>query len=276
MHRHHFTVDVEEYFHVAAFAPWIAPAEWDQWPSRLAASVATLLRLLADHHARATFFVLGWAAERHPRVVRDIAAAGHEIASHGWDHVRVTCQTPAAFRNSVRRTRTLLEDLVGAPVVGFRAPSFSIVPGREWALDVLLEEGYRYDSSLFPVRRPGYGYPNGHRDPHWIERPAGRLRELPPATARWGGVTVPAGGGGYFRMLPYQLFRATLLEHERRGVPATFYIHPWEIDPEQPRVAVPLLTRLRHYTGLAKTERRLRRLLAEFRFGAIADTAVPA
>jgi len=272
MQRHHFTIDVEEYFHVAAFAPWVLAADWGRWPSRVARSVARLLTLLAEHQARATFFVLGWVAQQHPEVVRDIAADGHEIASHGWDHARVTTQTPAAFRASVRRTKQFLEALTGTPVLGFRAPSFSIVPGREWALDVLIEEGYRYDSSLFPIRRPGYGYPNGRREPHWISRSVGRLMEVPPATARWGGFTVPAGGGAYFRVFPYALFRAAFRDHERRGIPATFYIHPWEIDPGQPRLAVPLLTRLRHYTGLNRTEARLGRLLSEFRFGTIAES----
>jgi len=163
---------------VAAFAPWVLPADWSRWPSRVARSVDRLLALLADHQARATFFVLGWLAQRHPEVVRDIAAAGHEIASHGWDHARVTGQTPVAFRTSVRRTKQLLEALTGSPVLGFRAPSFSIIPGQEWALDVLIEEGYRYDSSLFPVRRRGYGYPNGRREPHWIDRAGGRLLEV--------------------------------------------------------------------------------------------------
>jgi polysaccharide deacetylase family protein (PEP-CTERM system associated) len=203
-------------------------------------------------------------------MVRAIAAAGHEVASHGWDHRRVTELDPASFRDSVRRTRALLEDLSGTPVVGFRAPSYSIVAGREWALDVLAEEGYRYDSSLFPVRRPGYGYRGGARDPHLLERPAGTLVEIPPLTLRVLGVNLPAGGGAYFRLLPYALVRAALRSAERRGVPGTFYIHPWEIDPGQPSFAVPAATRLRHYGGLSRTWSRLERLLAEFRFTAIA------
>ena len=231
-----------------------------------------LLDLLARHHARATFFVLGWLAERHPTIVKSIAAAGHEIGSHGWDHRRVTEQTPAEFRESVRDTRQLLENLAGTPVSGFRAPSFSIVPGREWALDVLIEEGYGYDSSLFPVRRTGYGYPGGGRDPYWVDRPAGRLLEIPPAVlGRWG-MAIPAGGGAYFRVLPYLLTRTALRDCERRGVPGTFYIHPWELDPDQPRIAAPLVTRLRHYTGLGRMPDRLARLLREFRFTAARDT----
>ena len=272
MIKHHFTVDVEEYFHVSAFEPRVQRSDWDHFESRVTVSVSRLLELLARHDARATFFVLGWVAQRHPEVVRQIARAGHEVASHGWDHARVTEQSPLAFRDSVRRTKHALEQLIGAPVLGYRAPSFSIVPGREWALDVLIEEGYRYDSSLFPVRRPGYGYANGRPDPHWLERPAGRLAELPPTTLRRCGVTLPAGGGAYFRLLPYAVARTAFRDCERRGTPGTFYIHPWEIDPQQPRLDVPWLTHVRHYGGLGGTLPRLERLLAEFRFTAIAET----
>ena len=272
MIKHHFTVDVEEYFHVSAFEPRVQRSDWDHFESRVTVSVSRLLELLARHDARATFFVLGWVAQRHPEVVRQIARAGHEVASHGWDHARVTEQSPLAFRDSVRRTKHALEQLIGAPVLGYRAPSFSIVPGREWALDVLIEEGYRYDSSLFPVRRPGYGYANGRPDPHWLERPAGRLAELPPTTLRRCGVTLPAGGGAYFRLLPYAVARTAFRDCERRGTPGTFYIHPWEIDPQQPRLDVPWLTHLRHYGGLGRTLPRLERLLVEFHFTAIAET----
>lgn len=272
MSRHHFTVDVEEYFQVSAFETRVDRAHWDGFESRIADGVGVLLDLLARGGARATFFVLGWIAERHPSVVRAIADAGHEIASHGWLHRRITRQEPHEFRASARHSKRLLEDLTGTPVSGFRAPSFSIVPGREWALDILIEEGYRYDSSLFPVRRPGYGYPHADRDPHWLVRPAGRLLELPPATLRFAGVNVPAAGGAYFRLLPYRLVRHAFERAERRGAPATFYIHPWELDPDQPRIDVPLPTRLRHYGGIAGTRGRLSRLLGEFDFGAIADT----
>ncbi len=269
---HHFTVDVEEYFHASALAAVAPPSRWEGLESRVEASSATLLELLAERRARATFFVLGWVAQRRKALVRALAAAGHELASHGWDHRLVTDQAPAEFRESVRRSKALLEDLAGTPVRGFRAPSFSIVRGREWALDILLEEGYRYDSSLFPVRRRGYGYAAGAREPHWLERPAGRLYELPPATLLRAGASLPAGGGAYFRLLPYALVRAALCEHEQRGIPATFYIHPWELDPGQPRLPVSRLTRVRQYGGLARTTPRLRRLLREFRFRSIAET----
>lgn len=268
---HHFTVDVEEYFQVSAFEPFVARGEWEGIESRVGLGVERLLELLDRHGSRGTFFVLGWVAQRNPELVRTIERAGHEIASHGWDHERVTNQRPDDFREAVRRSKLLLEDLIGQPILGFRASSFSIVPGLEWAIDILIEEGYRYDSSLFPVRRKGYGYPKGLRDPHWLERPSGRLLEVPPATLRRLGLNLPAAGGAYFRLFPYQLVRAALLDAERRGVPGTFYIHPWEVDPDQPRLAVGSLTRVRHYGGLRRTLPRLERLLKEFTFTAVAD-----
>lgn len=269
---HHFTVDVEEYFQVSVFEGIVSRNRWSSLESRVARSVNRLLDLLARNDAGATFFVVGWLAQQHPEVVRAIASAGHEIGSHTWDHVRVTHQSPAEFRASVRRSKDVLEDISGQRVLGFRAPSFSIVPGREWALDILIEEGYRYDSSLFPIRRKNYGFPGGKRDPHWLTRTGGRLVEFPPATVRWAGVNLPAGGGGYFRFLPYELVHDALTAAEHRGVPGTFYIHPWEIDPGQPRFPVSFLTRLRHYGGLERTESRLQRLLGDFQFKPIGDT----
>jgi polysaccharide deacetylase family protein (PEP-CTERM system associated) len=272
---HHFTVDVEEYFQVSAFEQLVPKFRWSSLESRVSGSVERLLDLLARHDARATFFVVGWVAQRHPELIRTIVGAGHEIGSHTWDHVRVTHQTPDEFRASVRRSKYVLEDLSGTAVLGFRAPSFSIVPGKEWALDILIEEGYRYDSSLFPIRRPGYGFPNGKRDLHWLHRPVGRLLEVPPATVRWAGVNLPAAGGAYFRFLPYELVRDALRGSEKRGMPGTFYVHPWEIDPDQPRIPAPLLTRMRHYGGLSRTETRLERLLTEFSFKPVATTLAP-
>lgn len=269
---HHFTVDVEEYFQVSAFEPYVPRQRWETLPSRVAASVGVLLELLARHQARATFFVLGWLAERHRPLVREIAAAGHEIASHGWDHARITQITPQQFRESVRRSKLELEAVSGQPVTGFRAPSYSIVNGLEWALDILVEEGYSYDSSLFPVRRRGYGYAGGERDPHWMTRPAGRLFEVPPSTLRLAGMNLPAAGGAYFRIFPYALVAGAIKQAEARGVPATFYIHPWELDPGQPPFPVSRFTRFRHYTGLSRTQPRLERLLSQFQFTAIAET----
>ena len=267
---HYFTVDVEEHFQVLALSPWMPRAMWDTQPSRVVANTERLLDLLDAHGARGTFFTLGWVAERRPELIRTISRRGHEVASHGWDHRRVTELTSGEFRDQARRSKAVLEDLAGHACVGYRAPNYSIVKGREWALDILVEEGYGYDSSLFPIARPGYGYAGAARDPWWIATAAGPLLELPPATLRRAGVNLPASGGAYFRLFPYRLVAAALRDCERRGVPGTFYIHPWEVDPAQPRLDVPLLTRVRHYGNLATVAPRLARLLAEFRFTAIA------
>jgi polysaccharide deacetylase family protein (PEP-CTERM system associated) len=273
--RHHFTIDVEEYFQVSALEPYVARERWHTLESRVMRGMESLLDLLSLHSVHATCFVLGWIAERHPQLVRNLSECGHEVASHGWDHRRVTEQTPAEFRSSVRQSKDVLEDITGREILGFRAPSFSIVQGREWALDVLAEEGYRYDSSLFPIRRPdGYGYATAHYDAHWLERPSGLLAEFPPATLGVLGARLPAAGGAYFRLLPYQLVHAALDSSTRRGTGATFYIHPWELDPEQPRFQVPLAVRMRHYGGLRRTAPRLQRMLATYSFQTIERTLI--
>ena len=273
---HHFTADVEEHFQVAALARVVPRSRWDELESRVVPSTTALLEILDRHDAKGTFFVLGWVADRYPELVRTIAEQGHEIASHGWGHRKVTELGSDEFRSSVRRSRALLEDVSGQQVIGYRAPSFSIVPGREWALDILIEEGYRYDSSLFPIRRPGYGYPKGERDPYTIHRPAGTLREYPPTTLRVGPLQLPAAGGAYLRLLPYELVARGFRQAERRRAHGTFYIHPWDLDPDQPRFEVPLLTRIRHYGGLDRTAGRIDRLLSEHRFRTIADTEAAA
>ena len=267
---HFFTVDVEEYFQVSAFEGTVPRDAWGGIASRVHVGVDRLLELLARFGYRGTFFTLGCVAERRPEVGKAIAGAGHEVASHGWGHARVTTLTADQFRDEVRRSKALLEDLAGAPVLGYRAPSYSIVPGREWALDVLIEEGYRYDSSLFPVRRRGYGYPGAPRAPSWLQRGAGRLYEVPPATVGAAGLTLPAGGGAYFRLFPFSLVGRALRDAAAAGTPGTFYLHPWELDPDQPRLAVGRLTRVRHYGGLSGVAQKLERLLREFRFTAIA------
>jgi polysaccharide deacetylase family protein (PEP-CTERM system associated) len=270
--RHHFTVDVEEYFQVSALEPYVPRPSWESIAPRIDVGMRLLLDQMAAHGARGTFFTLGWIAERHPDIVRAIAAAGHEVASHGWGHERVPTLTPAQFRESVRTSKAALEALSGQQVLGYRAPSFSILRGGEWALDILIEEGYRYDSSLFPVRRQGYGYEGGERDPHRLTRPAGVLDEVPPATIKAGSRLLPAGGGAYLRLFPYRLIHSALDTAAQRGVPGTFYIHPWELDPGQPRLPVSLKTRIRHYGGLGRTLPCIRRLLRDFKFQPIADT----
>lgn len=270
MTEHLFSVDVEEYFQVSAFERVVDPAQWERMPSRVEANVDALLELLERFGTVGTFFTVGWVARKHPSLVRRIAAAGHEIASHSYWHRRVSALTPEQFRADVRECKAVLEDVSGQAVLGFRAPSFSILPGGEWAFDVLLDEGFRYDSSLFPIRRPGYGYPAAPTEPHVIERPGGVLLELPMATLRCLGMRLPAAGGGYLRQLPLAIIRHAFRELGRRGESGMFYVHPWEIDAEQPRLDVSWLTRLRHYGGIPRTMPRLERLLAEFRFTSVA------
>lgn len=268
---HFFTVDVEEYFQVQALESVVSRDEWLSRPSRVARSVDALLEALGRRGTRGTFFVLGWLAEHRPDVVRAIVRAGHELASHGFWHQRVTSLTSESFRADVRRAKHVLEDLTGVPVAGYRAPSFSIVPGCEWALDVLLEEGYRYDSSLFPIKRRGYGYPTARRVPHRIQRASGSIAEFPLATTSILNYPIPAAGGGYLRQFPLAVIQRAFREAEERHEPATFYIHPWEIDPDQPRLPVSSLNRIRHYRGLSGTLLRIEMLLDEFHFGAIDD-----
>jgi polysaccharide deacetylase family protein (PEP-CTERM system associated) len=266
------SVDVEDYFQVSALAD-VAPRDsWDTFESRVAANTDRLLDLFAEAGVRATFFVLGWVADRHRALVRRIASAGHEIGSHGFDHRLVYDLGHEAFRDDVGRTRRLLEDVTGHAVAGYRAPSYSITRQSLWALDVLLEEGHRYDASIFPVHHDRYGIPDAPRHPHELERSGGRLVEVPPSTVRLLGVNLPVAGGGYFRLLPYAWTRwgiARLNDIERK--PAVFYLHPWEIDPEQPRLKASWPSRVRHYRNLHKTRGRLSALCGEFRFAAIED-----
>jgi len=264
------TVDVEDYFQVSALAPHIDRASWDGRECRVERNVERLLGLFAEHDAHATFFTLGWIAERYPHLVRRVLAAGHELASHGYSHRRCTEQSRAELLADVRRAKALLEDVGGHAVLGYRAPSFSIGKDNGWAFDVLLEAGYQYTSSVYPVRHDHYGVPDAPRFPY-DARPG--LREIPITTIRVLGRNLPAGGGGYFRLLPYQLSRWALQRvNEVDARPAIFYLHPWEIDPAQPRVPeASLKTRFRHYVNLHKTESRLARLLRDFSWGRVDD-----
>jgi polysaccharide deacetylase family protein (PEP-CTERM system associated) len=270
------SIDVEDYFHVSALAS-VAPRErWTQFECRVEPNTDRLLELFERKGVTATFFVLGWVAERFPSLVGRIAAAGHEVASHGYWHQLVFDLTPAEFAEDVRRTKLLLEDQCGTAVLGYRAPSYSITRRSLWALDVLLESGYRYDASIFPIHHDRYGIPDAPRHAHALTRPHGQLAEVPPATVRLGSFNLPMSGGGYFRLLPYAWTRwgvAHINRHERR--PAVFYLHPWEIDPDQPRLPVSGLSRLRHYRNLHLTAERLERLLGDFAFGPIKDLALP-
>jgi len=262
------TIDVEDYFHVSVFDGVLPRTQWDSLESRVCANTDKLLEIFTEYEVHGTFFVLGWVAERFPDLVRRIAAGGHEIASHGYAHRLIYDQTPAAFRADVRRAKAILEDASGRRVNGYRAPSYSITPRSLWALDVLLEEGYRYDSSIFPIRHDRYGIPVSARGPYAIERSVGTLVEVPGSTTTAGPLNLPIGGGGYFRILPYWWTRwgiARVNRIEKRA--AVFYLHPWEIDPGQPRLRASRLSSFRHYRNLDATEGRLRRLLTDFRFG---------
>lgn len=261
------TVDVEDYFQVSAFDQVMPRERWESMESRVVRNTERLLELFQGAGVTATFFVLGWVAERHPALVRRIAAAGHEVASHGYGHRLVYDLTPEAFREDVRRSKSLLESICGEPVIGYRAPSFSITRQSLWALDVLTEEGFEYDSSIFPIHHDRYGIPSSPRHPYMIERGARSLIETPASTVGLGSLNVPIAGGGYFRILPYGFTRWGISRvNAREARPVIFYLHPWEVDPDQPRLPAGRLSSFRHYRNLTQTESRLRRLLADFRF----------
>ena len=263
-----FSVDVEDYFQVANLGSAISRDSWAARESRVERNTEVLLERLAERGTRGTFFVLGWIAERHPALVRRIARAGHEVASHGFSHRLIYRQPLTEFREETMRSKRLLEDLIGTPVIGYRAASFSITRQSLWALDVLIDAGFRYDSSIFPIRHDRYGIPGFSPEPALLAAPSGRtLAEFPMSAASFLGLRVPVSGGGYFRLLPYGVTRRGLRQINRvHGRPFTFYLHPWEVDPDQPRVKVGWLARFRHYTNLRGCEPRLRRLLGEFRF----------
>lgn len=267
--RNVLTIDVEEYFHVSAFEQVIGEACWSSCESRVEASVDRLLELFDSHGVKGTFFTLGWIAAHRPALVRRIAAAGHELGCHSFAHRRIYTQSRAEFAEDVRRAKRAIEDAAGRPVRGYRAPSFSIVESTLWALDVLVAEGFEYDSSIFPIRHDRYGIPSAPRGPHRRRTTGGGyIWELPLATARFLGATLPVAGGGYLRHLPPQLIHWGIRRLNRIDrLPAVVYLHPWELDPEQPRQPVGRLTTWRHYGNLDRTEERLSALLDAFEFG---------
>ena len=268
-----FSVDVEDYFQVAAFEGTVPRATWDRLEPRVERNTRRLLELCDRHQVKGTFFVLGWVAERWPQLVRDIRDAGHELGTHGQDHRRVTTLTPHEFRADVRRSKQTIEDAAGVEVIGYRAPSYSIVRETLWAVDVLAEEGFRYDSSIFPIRHDRYGIPDFPRFPRPLRGHDGTaLHEVPISTVRLGGMNLPFVGGGYLRHFPFSFIRWGM--ERLNGFekwPAILYIHPWEIDPEQPRQPVRWLTRLRHYRNLHRTEERLTRLFSDYSFTTIRE-----
>lgn len=263
------SVDIEDWFQVGAFERTIARDEWDTLPRRVERNSDAVIELFRRSDAKATFFTLGWVAERYPQLIRRIVDAGHELASHGWDHVRVFTMTPDQFREDIRRTRSVLEDLSGQKVTGYRAPSFSIDQRTPWAHEILADEGYAYSSSVAPVVHDHYGWPEA---PRFAFRPIDGcpLIELPVTTARLRGRVIAAGGGGFFRLFPYAFSRWAIRQVNADERPAIFYFHPWEIDPGQPRVAdAPLKSRFRHYARLGAMEAKLERVIREFRWGRV-------
>ena len=277
------TIDVEDYFQVSAMAPYIARSEWDQRECRVERNVERILAMLEASGTRATFFTLGWVAQRYPHLVQRIVAGGHELASHGHGHERASDLSREAFTDDITRAKRILEDVGGVAVHGYRAPSFSIGEGNLWAFDCLAEAGYRYSSSIYPIQHDHYGMPDAPRFAHAV-RPG--LAEIPVSTLRLNGRNLPSSGGGYFRLMPYALSRWMIGRiNQQDASPAIFYFHPWEIDAGQPRVAgIDLKTRFRHYVNIPRMENRLKALLRDFQWGrmdqvfehAIAQAAVPA
>lgn len=269
-----FSVDVEDYFQVAALAPAISVESWPTREYRVEANTEVILKLCAEKKVHGTFFILGWVAEKSPQLVKRIAAAGHEIACHGYSHQLIYRQTPEVFREETFRSKRFLEDTIGQSVTGYRAASFSITRDSLWALDTLIDAGFEYDSSVYPIRHDRYGIPGASPELGRITAPSKRtLVEFPMSAAKFFGVQVPVSGGGYFRILPYWVTRMGLKQiNEHAGRPFTFYLHPWEVDPKQPRVkGISAFSRFRHYTNLDKCESRLSRVLGDFSFGTMRE-----
>jgi polysaccharide deacetylase family protein (PEP-CTERM system associated) len=265
--RNALTIDVEDYYMVSGFADVIRFEDWPRFETRVEQSTGRILALLAEYGVRATFFVLGWVGERCPALVREIRAGGHEIACHGYNHRLVYDLTPAEFREDVLRAKHILEDLTGTPVSGYRATSYSIVERTMWALDILVEAGFQYDSSIFPIHHDRYGVPGAERLPHRILREAGPIWEFPPSTYSLLGQNIPFGGGGYLRLFPLAMTRTLIRRlngHERQA--AVVYVHPWEVDEQQPRIKGRRGATLRHYVNIGSTYPRLKKLIEEFSF----------
>lgn len=264
------TIDVEDYFHVAALSKSIATSDWDNQDCRVEKNAYRLLDLFEQYSATVTFFVLGWVAERYPHLVKEIDKRGHEVASHGFGHQLIYSQTPEEFKQETIRSKQLLEDLTGKVVNGYRAASYSITKKSLWALDTLAEAGFTYDSSIFPVYHDNYGIPDSPRFPHVLKSPKGNsLVEYPLSTYRFLGQSIPVAGGGYFRLYPYWLSRFFYRSLNKKNNPFVFYMHPWEIDPDQPRVKASWFSEFRHYNNLDVCEARLRKLLTEFKFSSM-------
>lgn len=272
------SVDVEDYFHAETFSAVVDRARWDDYASRVEPNTRHLLELLGKLNVHGTFFVLGWVAERFPGLVRDIAAGGHELACHSYWHRLIYKLEPAEFREDTRRAKDVIEQIVGQPIHGYRAPTYSVIDRSIWALEVLAELGFKYDSSIYPIRHDRYGMPGAPRVPFRFQTPSGPMTEFPITTFRLAGHNMPVGGGGYLRLLPQFYTHMGLKRVQKEGVPIVIYIHPWEVDPEQPMLPVSLSSRIRHYTNLSRTFDRFQRVLQEgsytsFRESKLADSA---
>jgi polysaccharide deactylase family protein, PEP-CTERM locus subfamily len=262
------TIDVEDYYHVSAFESIVRKEDWPKFESRVERNTIGVLNILSDFNVKATFFILGWVAERFPQMVRDIQKEGHEIACHGYWHKLIYQRSRDFFRDDIRKAKAILEETAGTKVTGYRAPSYSIIQDTIWALDILIEEGFEYDSSIFPIRHDRYGMPDSERFPYIISRDGyGEIKEFPLSTIRFLGVNFPVAGGGYFRLFPYRFTRWALNRINKvERKPFIFYFHPWEIDPDQPRLKPGYVSRFRHYVNLSKTDGKLRKLLGDFKF----------
>lgn len=272
------SVDVEDYFHAESFSDIVERSRWDSYGSRVERNTRRLLEVLAKLNVRGTFFVLGWVAERFPGLVREIGAGGHELGCHSYWHRLIYKLDPAEFREDTRRAKDVIEQISGEPVRGYRAPTYSVVDGSLWALEILSELGFSYDSSIFPIQHDRYGIPDAPRAPFRFQTPSGSMTEFPITTFRLAGRNLPVGGGGYLRLLPQIYTRLGLQRVQREGLPSVIYIHPWEIDPDQPRLAGRLSSRLRHYTNLSRTLERFQSVLqagsyTSFRESGLADSA---
>lgn len=265
------SIDVEEYFQVSNFEKVVQEKDWRTYESRVERSTREIISLLREESIKATFFVLGWVAEQHPHLIREIAEEGHEVACHGYGHKLIYQHSRDDFREDIRKSKGLLEDVSGSSVIGYRAPSYSITGDSLWALDILIEEGFKYDSSIFPIKHDRYGIYGFHRFPHVVKRKgSGTIKEFPLATVKVAGMNVPVAGGGYFRLFPYWFTRWGLHTiNSREKEPFIFYFHPWEIDPEQPRICTHLSARFRHCVNLSKTKGRLKKLMEEFKFSTV-------
>lgn len=263
------TIDVEDYFQVENFKKVIAYSDWDKFECRVEKNSDKILKILSEQKVKATFFVLGWIAERSPALIKKIHSAGHEIASHGYAHQLIYKQTPEEFRSDIRKSKSILEDITKGPVLGYRAPTYSITKQSLWAIDILMEEGFVYDSSIFPIHHDKGGLSDAKRYPYKIERNGKMMIEFPISTMKFLGQNMPFSGGGYFRMFSYGLIRRMTKKVNNEGYPVNIYLHPWEFDPEQPRIKVGKISGFRHYLNLSKTEGKLKQLLKDFEFAPV-------